>query len=278
MDWQWTPGKLGFLLAHTSVRSDFHISTSENSLGWNIHETRGSVGAKLTCTWQLSCIFGFLLLKGQEELDVQKEWAWLPVKLCLLLEGFDTKDGLLEALLYGWNWYCVHSFPWTPVNTHWKEGTRCISAGAVCPGWGRASRPWCGPAKAAANAGGLRLSPCSLARWTMLLPSLAWREERLGLTSGDIRRKSCAVTTLSFAQFPLLLIVTARGANTESYLCYWAMYRCIFPEWCSVAHVYRPTSGCDSLLEKVSSFFQRCHQQSIVFKLQSRGTLADSAF
>lgn len=191
----------------------------------------------------------------------------------------------LTGRLWYKKWAAGSSFVWLelilcpliPLDPRQYPLTRCISAGAVCPGWGRASRLWCVPAKAAANVGALRLSPRSLARWTML-PSLAWREERLGLTLGDLCRKSCTVTILSFAQFLLLLIVTARSANTESYLCYWAMYRCIFPEWCSVTLVYCPTSGCDSLLEKVSSFFQRCHQQSIAFNLQSWGTLADSAF
>lgn len=32
------------------------------------------------------------------------------------------KNGLLEDLLYGWNWYCVHSFPWTPCQYLLKIG------------------------------------------------------------------------------------------------------------------------------------------------------------
>lgn len=81
----WLRHQLEVILLSALVKID--------SLGWKIHETEDSVGAKLTCTWQLSFISDSLFLKGQEELDVQKEWALLPVKLCLLLEGFDTKMG-----------------------------------------------------------------------------------------------------------------------------------------------------------------------------------------
>lgn len=167
--------------------------------------------------------------------------------------------------------------PGHPVNTHWKELTTCIAAGEVCLGWRRASRQPCMQSKVVGNVSALWVSPHSLALRTTL-PSLAWKEECLGLTSGHLYEKSCTVTTLSFAQFLLLLIVTALSVNPESYLYCWAIYHCIFPEWCSVAHVYGLKSGCDSPLEKVSSFFKCCHQQSIVFKQQSWGTLSDSAF
>lgn len=110
---------------------------------------------------------------------------------------------------------------------------------------------------------------CELISWHFglcFLSSLARRDWWLGLTSGHLHEKSCTVTALSFAQFFLLLIATAQNVNPELY--YWAMYELYFSGvMFSCSRIWSRISGCGSLLEKVSSFFQHCHQHSIVFKL-----------
>lgn len=274
MYWWWTPGRLGLFLAYTSVRSDSHISTRENGLCWKTHETRGSVGAKLTHTWQLSCISNSLLLKGQEELDIQKEGALLPVKLCLLLEGFDTKNGLLEALLRVWNGYCVHSSPWTPCQQN--------------------RRPHVFQQKSAqADEGPVGSDVCKPRQWEtcqlcgcLLIPEHfgqcfpALPERRSGWGSPQvISMRDLALSQLFPLHSVFYCLLSQLWVRTLNCICTPELYiTAFFPEWCSVARVYGLRSGCYSLLEKVSSFFQHCHQQSIVFKLQSWGTLADSAF
>lgn len=114
----------------------------------------------------------------------------------------------------------------------------------------------------------------SLALWTVLPFQLGLKGLWLGLTSGHLHEKSCIFSTLSFAQFLLLLYVSAENVNTELY--YWAIYELYFSRvMFSCSCIWSRTSGCGSLLEKVASFFSTLPS---TFKLQSWGTLADSAF
>lgn len=105
----------------------------------------------MMCTVQLSCVSYFLLLKGQEEVDIQKEWASFPVKLYLLLEGSDTKAGCWKLFgLTRTDIVSSHS-PVPLVNTQWKQVAASISGGELCLGWQRTRRQKCLQSKAVGN-------------------------------------------------------------------------------------------------------------------------------
>lgn len=269
MLWQWTPVDWAFSWLSCQFGVTL-ISVLVKTVLAEKYETWGSVGAKLMCTVQLSCIS---YSPAPERVRGARYTERMSITSCQtvhLTGRLWYKNELLDALGYDWNWYCIQPFSCTSCQYPLKIGDCMYFGGEVCLGWQRTRRQKCIQSKAVGNVSSF---PSALDNASFPV----WPEETGGWGSPQvISMRNPALSQL----FPLPSFFYCLLSQPRMWIVRLSCIRAVFFRSDVQLPVYMVTYKWlwFSARESFFIFFTNCHHHSIAFKLQSWGTLADSAF